>query len=430
MSQNVIAVLEERGFVSQMTETGLREAAETGQLVAYCGFDPTAPSLHIGHVVQVMILAHLQRAGHQAIGLVGGGTGLIGDPSGRSEERPLLDKEAAARNVERIREQLGRFLRFDGPNPAVMVDNLEWLGAWRLVDFLRDIGKHFTINSMLAKDSVRIRLDERDQGLSYTEFSYMLLQSADFLHLHRTLGCNMQVGGSDQWGNITAGADLIRRAAGGQAHGLTSPLLTTSSGAKFGKSAGNAIWVDAELTSPYQLFQYWVNTDDRDVGRFLKIFTFLSLNEIAELERGVQEAPERREAQRRLAHEFVTLVHGPELAASAQAASDILFGRAKGALAETLRGSVIDLLEREIATYHVASAALDEGVGVIDALVGAGLAASRGEARRLIAQKGASLNGEPIADEAASITSASLLDGRAALLSKGKRSHGLLLATL
>jgi tyrosyl-tRNA synthetase len=423
----IIDTLESRGFISQITETGLREESAQRQVTVYCGFDPTAPSLHIGHAIQALALGHFQRHGHRVIALVGGGTGLIGDPSGRSDERKLLSKDDAAANVARIKRQLSGFLSFEGDNPAIIADNYDWLGDWRLVDFLRDIGKHFTINMMLAKDSVRSRLEDREQGLSFTEFSYMLLQSADYLHLHQHYGCTVQIGGSDQWGNITAGIDLVRRVTGHQVHGITSALLTSSSGQKFGKSAGNALWLDPAMTSPYQAYQFWMNADDRDVVRYLKILTMLDLDEIGALEQGVAEHPERREAQRRLAYEFTAIIHGAATARSAQIASDILFGREGIAPSEALRGEVVDLLEREIPVYRAPRAELAAGVGVVQALVAAGLAPSNSQARRLLQQHSVALNGVAVSAEA-NISSGDLLDGRAALLRSGKRSYALVVA--
>jgi tyrosyl-tRNA synthetase len=423
---NIIDTLEARGFINQMTETGLREEAAQRQVTVYCGFDPTAPSLHIGHAIQALALSHFQRHGHRVIALVGGGTGLIGDPSGRSDERKLLSKEDAAHNVARIKQQLSGFLSFEGDNPAQIIDNYDWLGSWKLVDFLRDIGKHFTVNSMLAKDSVRLRLEERDQGISFTEFSYMLLQSADFLHLFEHHGCNVQIGGSDQWGNITAGVDLIRRVTGKQAHGITSALLTSSSGQKFGKSAGNALWLDAKMTSPYQAYQFWMNADDRDVIRYLKMLTFLDFEEIARLEQAVAERPEQREAQRRLSYEFTAIIHSEATARSAQIASDILFGREGVSPVEALRGEVIDLLANEIPVHRAEPATLEAGVAIVQALVAVGLAPSNSQARRLVQQKSVAVNGVP-ASEDTRLTSADLLDGRAILLRSGKRSYGLLL---
>jgi tyrosyl-tRNA synthetase len=281
-TKNIVTVLQERGLVSQMTENGLYEAAASGPLTVYCGFDATAPSLHLGNLVPVMALAHFQRHGHRPILVVGGGTGMIGDPSGKSIERPLLTAEQVAGYVARIRAQLARYLSFEGPAGALIVNNADWLDQFSLIGFLRDIGKHFPVNAMLAKESVQARLEG---GISFTEFSYMLLQATDFLHLFDTYGCTAQIGGHDQWGNLTAGVDLIRRMRGARIHALTVPLITSASGAKFGKSEGNALYLDSNLTTPYQLYQYFINVDDRDVAHYLRLFTFLPLGEIARIER-------------------------------------------------------------------------------------------------------------------------------------------------
>ncbi len=426
--RQIIDILQERHLFHQMTETGLPEAAADGRLTVYCGFDPTASSLHVGHLIQVIILSHFQRCGHRVIALVGGGTGLIGDPSGRSEERKLLSADQTAANVARLRSQLSRFLDFEGPEGAIMADNISWLGSWRLVDFLRDIGKHFTVNTMLAKESVRIRLEDREQGISFTEFSYMLLQAADYLHLHTTYGCTLQVGGSDQWGNITAGVELIRRVSGHTAHGLTSPLLTTASGEKFGKSAGNAIWLDPEMTSPYQFYQYWINTDDRDAVRFLRIFTFLDLAEIAALEQEVIARPEQHQAQRRLAEEITRLVHGAEVAHAVQVASDILFGHTTQDLGSLFSTPVVALLAHEVPSHTVSRAQLAAGLPLLEAVVDLGLARSKSQGRQLIAQGGLSVNGTVVGDIAAVLSTADLLGAGAALIRAGRRHYGLLLA--
>lgn len=428
--RNVIAVLQERGFINQLTETGLPEAAAKERLTLYCGFDPTAPSLQVGNLVPVFAMAHFQRHGHRVIALVGGGTGMIGDPSGKSEERALLSLETVAENAERQRAQLARFLEFDGPNAAIVENNINWLGSWRLVDFLRDVGKHFTVNTMLAKESVRARIESREQGLSFTEFSYMLLQAADYLHLHRSYGCNLQVGGSDQWGNITAGVELIRRVTGTTVHGLTFPLITTASGAKLGKSEGNAIYLDPEMTSPYQFYQYWINTDDRDVIRFLKLFTFLSLEDIAGLEEQMRQAPEQRIPQRVLAYEFTRIVHGEDVARSVQTVSQILFGQTTAPLAELLNDRVVGLLAGEVPTLHASGEQLEEGLPVVDAAVGLGLARSKSQARQLIQQGGLSVNGAVCTDLGARIGEGELIGGRAALVRVGKRHYGLVLRRL
>ncbi|HEY0969620.1 MAG TPA: tyrosine--tRNA ligase, partial [Gemmatimonadales bacterium] len=310
MSDPLIEDLTWRGALYQHTD-GLAEFLSRGTVTGYCGFDPTGSSLHVGHLLPVMGLVRLQQHGHRPLALVGGGTGLIGDPSGRSSERAMITPEEVEANVAGIRGQLERFLDFSGPRAAVMRDNAEWLRSLGAIDLMRDVGRHFTVNYMLAKESVRSRMET---GISYTEFSYMLLQAYDFLELHRREGVALQIGGSDQWGNMTAGMELIRRTVGGEAHVLTFPLLTKSDGTKFGKSAGGAVWLDAERTSPYQFYQFWINADDADVGRLLRLFTFLSREEIEALDRATAEHPERREAQQALARDVTTRAHGEDQA--------------------------------------------------------------------------------------------------------------------
>src|SRR3954462_13972929 len=311
-----------RGMVYQHTD-GLADALATGSVDAYAGFDPTASSLHVGHLVPVMGLAHLQRAGHRPIALVGGGTGMIGDPSGKSAERQLLSAEEIDANSRAIEKQLERFLDFSGAQAARMRDNAEWLRPLKAVDFMRDVGKHFTINYMLAKDSVQSRIEG---GISFTEFSYMLLQAYDFLELNRRDGVTLQIGGSDQWGNITAGLELIRRVQGATAHALTMPLVTTASGTKFGKTESGAVWLDAARTSPYKFYQYWINAEDQDVGRFVRTFTLLSRDEVEALDRATSEHPEKREAQRALARDVTARVHGATAVRAAEEVSGLLFG--------------------------------------------------------------------------------------------------------
>src|SRR5579859_2063150 len=377
MEKSVIDELQQRGFIAQITDTGLEEATKREKLVVYAGFDPTASSLHIGHVIPALALAHFQRYGHKPIALVGGATGLIGDPSGRSGERMLLPEETVEANVEGVKNQLAHFLSFEGDNAAIILNNSDWLSKFKLIEFLRDVGKHFSVNAMLAKDSIRMRLEDREQGISFAEFSYMLLQAADYLHLHEHQGCNVQAGGSDQWGNITAGIDLIRRVHGDSVHGLTYPLLTKADGAKFGKSEGGAIWLDPNLTSPYEMYQYWLNIDDKDVVRFLKIFTFLPMERIAELQREVEERPEARAAQRVLAWEFTSLVHGEEVARAVSKASSFLFGSDPSeldndALAHVTTAAPVTMIDRSQVT---------EGIALEDALILADLAKSKREAR-------------------------------------------------
>lgn len=422
--RNVIAVLQERELLSQITESGLPEAATSGQLYVYCGFDATAPSLHVGNLVPVMALAHFQRHGHRPILVVGGGTSMIGDPSGKSTERPLLTSEQIAEYAGRIRDQLAGYLSFEGPDAALLVNNADWLGKMTMIEFLRDIGKHFSVNAMLAKESVKSRL-ESEQGISFTEFSYMIVQATDFLHLFDTYGCTVQIGGHDQWGNLTAGVELIRRARQVQAHALTVPLITTATGAKFGKSEGNALWLDPTMTTPYQMYQYWINTDDRDVGHYLKVFTFLSLEEIADLERRQAEHPEKREAQRVLAFEITQLIHGEATARAVMAASNILFG---GADIHELTPEVLPHLAGAVPTSTVAATALTEGLPLLDTLVMTGAQPSKGAVRRLVQQGGLYVNDQRWSDAEKPLTRDEALFGRAILLRTGKNKYHLLLA--
>jgi tyrosyl-tRNA synthetase len=402
-----------RGMIYQHTD-GLADSLATGSIGAYAGFDPTASSLHIGHLVPVMGLAHLQRAGHRPVALVGGGTGMIGDPSGKTAERQLLSEEEIGANAKAIGVQLGRFLDFSGPRAARMRDNAEWLRPLKAVDFMRDVGKHFTINYMLAKDSVQSRIEG---GISFTEFSYMLLQAYDFLELNRREGVTLQIGGSDQWGNITAGLELIRRVAGQTAHALTMPLVTTASGSKFGKTEAGAVWLDAARTSPYKFYQYWINVDDRDTGKYLRLFTLMSEDEIEALDKSIETAPGTREAQQALARDVTARVHGAEAARIAEEVSRVLFGKADPS---SLSEQVLRALSEEVPFAEMA-----EGPAVVDALVALKLAASKGAARRLVEQGGVYLNGQRVAGETR-LTSTSALHGKYFLIRKGARDYGLL----
>ncbi|MBM4107627.1 MAG: tyrosine--tRNA ligase [Phycisphaerae bacterium] len=390
---DVLALLKERDMLYQATdEAATRVAFESGRVSCYVGFDPTARSLHVGSLLPILVLAHVQRAGHRAVALVGGATGMVGDPSGRSSERSLLSDADVRGNAEAIRAQLARFLRFDGDNPAAMVNNADWIGPMSVIDWLRDVGKHFTVNSMLAKESVRSRLEDREHGISYTEFSYMLMQAYDFYWLFEHEGCLVQGGGSDQWGNITAGIDLIRRKTGKEAHGFTWPLVTSSAGEKFGKSAGNAVWLDAGLTTPYQFYQYFVRAEDVDVGKYLKFFTFLPVAEIASIMDEHARDPGKRHAQRVLAREVTRIVHGEAAAAEAESASAALFTRGGGGAAEKLK-----TLGDTVPTKPISRAGWAEGpVSAVNLVAMAGVVASKGEARRLIDQKGLSINEEVV----------------------------------
>jgi len=427
LSKTIIDVLEERGFVEQITDTGLREVAATQSLKCYVGFDPTARSLHLGHVIPVMGLAHFQRMGHVPIALVGGGTGMIGDPSGKTVERQLLSKEDVEANARRLQAQLSKFFRFEGVHAALLLNNAEWLLPLKLVDFLRDIGKHFSINAMIAKESVRWRLEERGQGISFTEFSYMLLQAYDFYHLFKHHGCSVQAGGKDQWGNITAGIDLIRRMSGGSGHGITFPLLTTAAGVKIGKTEGaegsEMVWLDAEMTPPYRMYQYWINTDDRDVIKFLKLFTFLELPAIGELEESLKQDPGKREPHRALAFEFTKLAHGENTAQAVRAASEILFGSEVREISK----EVLDALAAEVPCTRISKERLSEGVLLVDILVETKLAKSKRAARDLTGQGGAYVNNVAWKDVEAKINLTQTLSGRAILLRSGKRTYHLLI---
>jgi tyrosyl-tRNA synthetase len=420
-----------RGLLHQHTET-LAGALAASTVSGYAGFDPSAPSLHVGNLVPVMGLAHLQRAGHRPIVLVGGGTGMIGDPSGRTTERQLHSPEQVDENTRLIRAQLERFLDFDGPAAARMVNNADWLLPLNAITFMRDVGKHFTINYMLAKDSVKSRIDA---GISYTEFSYMLLQAYDYLELHRREGVTLQLGGSDQWGNITAGMELIRRTAGADAHALTFPLLTNASGAKFGKSEGGSVWLDPERTSPYRFYQFWINADDRDVGRYLRCFTLLERAEIEALEQMVIDAPERRGAQTRLAQDVTTRVHGEAAARTAAEVSAFIFGSLDPA---QLSGTALELLRSEAPFTEVAESELigapggeEPGAGerrydVLKLLTLTGIAASNGAAKRLLEQGGVSVNRRKLGpNERFLDPERTLLPGNHLIIAKGKKEYAL-----
>jgi tyrosyl-tRNA synthetase len=385
---SVFDTLQQRGFLAQCSdEKELRELLAKEKLTVYAGFDPTADSLHLGHLVPVMALAHFQQAGHRPLLVVGGATGMIGDPSGRSDERNLLSPEQIARNVQAVRAQLARFLDFSGPNPATILDNYDWIGPMSFLDWLRQVGKHFTLGTMLAKDSVKRRL-ESEQGISYTEFSYLTLQAYDFLHLFDTEKCILQVGGADQWGNITAGIDLIRRLRQAAAYGLTFPLVTTQAGEKFGKSAGNALWLDPKRTSIWDFYQYLVRQDDRDVLRFLNLYTFLPPAEIAELEQALHARPEQREAQKALAFEVTKLVHGKAAAKEMVHAAEVVYhSEIKGISDETLAA-----VFASVPATTIRRAELEAGLDLPTILTRTGLAASKAESRRLLQSGGVYVN--------------------------------------
>ena len=408
--------LEWRGMVSEKTE-GAREALAAGPVTAYIGFDPTASSLHVGSLLTVMGLARLQKFGHTPIAIVGGGTGMIGDPSGKSQERNLLSAEQIELNVVGIKAQLERFLDFSGAaNSARIVNNADWLGAIDVLSFLRDVGKHFTVNYMLQKDSVSRRLESED-GISFTEFSYLILQSYDFLQLFDRHKCTFQMGGSDQWGNITAGTDLIRKVRGKKAYGLVWPLLKTSAGTKFGKTEAGTVWLDPERTSPFRFYQFWLNTDDRDVVSHLKLFTWLDQEAITAIQQTVTEKPEAREAQRTLAREMTAMVHGADDLARAERASAVLFG---GPLADASVDEVL-MVFADVPAVTLPRSAFAAGMPATELAVTAGLAASKGEAARLIKQGGLSVNDRKLTDERGSITLEHAFGGELFVLRKGRR---------
>jgi tyrosyl-tRNA synthetase len=414
--------LEARGLVHDSTDRqGLADRLAEGPITVYYGCDPTADSLHIGNLIGLLVLRRFQDAGHRPVALAGGATGMVGDPSGRSEERNLLDDETLSANVAAIKGQMARVLDFDGG--AVLVDNRDWTVGLPLLDFLREVGKHVTVNQMLARESVKTRL-AGENGISYTEFSYMLLQAHDFLRLHADRGVEMQIGGSDQWGNIVSGIDLIRRVRGATAHGLSWPLLTAPDGSKLGKTTGARIWLDPARTSPYQFFQHWMQTDDRQVREFLAKFTLLSMAEVEAVAADHLRHPERREGQRRLASEATTLVHGKAAAVAAAEATAVLFG---GSPLDAGPGA-LEAVAGEVPTAPLPTPAeLEQGVDLVPLLVESGLASSKGDARRSIEQGAVSLNGQKV-PPAATVGSADVIHGRYVLLRKGKRSYALLVS--
>jgi tyrosyl-tRNA synthetase len=414
-AQDILDDLQWRGLIALSTDPGaLREALDAGPVTYYVGFDPTSPSLHHGHLVQVLTARRLQQAGHRPLALVGGSTGLIGDPRPTSE-RTLHTKETVAAWVESIKAQIAPFLSFEGDNAAVMVNNLDWTAPMSAIDFLRDVGKHFRVNKMITKDAVAARLHS-EQGISYTEFSYQLLQGLDFLELFRRYGCTLQFGGSDQWGNLTAGLDLIHRAEGVSVHSFATPLLTRADGSKFSASEGAALWLDPALTSPYAFFQFWLNTDDRDVVTYLKVLSFRSHEEIEELEKAVAERPQARAAQRALAEELTTLVHGAQQCAAVVAASQALFGH--GVL-EELDAVTLAASLAEVPSARVPAGETLPGVAELFALTG--LSPSRSAARRTVAEGGAYVNNHRVDDPEHAPPADALLHGRWVVLRRGKR---------
>ena len=412
---DLLTDLEFRGQIYQNTDSeGLAERLAEGPITAYCGFDPTADSMTVGNLATIMLLCRVQRSGHRAIALVGGGTGLIGDPSGKSEERSLNTGDTVAQWSDNVRGELERFLDFDGSNPALVVNNYDWLGDIKMIDFMRDVGKHFPISYMLAKDSVDSRLQS---GISYTEFSYMVLQAYDFLKLNEAYDCQLQIGGSDQWGNITAGIDLIRRSNGNKAYGLTGPLVTKADGTKFGKSEGGAVWLDAAKTSPYEFWQFWINAEDQKVIDYLKVFTFLEHDAIRQLEESVQNAPEKREAQRTLADEVTALVHSKEAAQQAERISHALFYGEFGALRED------EILQgfHDVPTHSMGT----ESLPLVDLLVEAKVCSSKREARQDVQNGAIYINGDRCTELDRTLGTGDGLHGKYLIIRRGKKKYTL-----
>src|SRR6266480_2855769 len=410
-----------RGMLYDASE-GLEEVLAKQKITAYIGFDPTAASLHVGSLLPIMGLVRLQQHGHTPIALIGGGTGMIGDPSGKTQERQLLSKEQIEYNLEGIKTQLSLFLDFETKtNRAMLINNADWLAPVRMVDFLRDVGKHFTVNYMLAKESVKRRFEEGD-GISFTEFSYMLLQSYDFLVLYDRYGCTLQMGGSDQWGNIVAGTELIRRMRAAKGYGLVFPLVTTSAGIKFGKTEAGSVWLDPNLTSPYRFYQFWINTDDSDVVKYLKFFTMLDQEAIAELEHSVAVSPEKREAQKRLAEEVTRAVHGESNLRKAIQASQVLFG---GAIEDLNASDVFDIFAEVPSSEVPGDTFTGDGVSLVDLVITCGFATSKSAARRLIEDRGIYINNRRVSDVQATINLSALIEGQYLVLRKGARNYHL-----
>ncbi|MEE2781247.1 MAG: tyrosine--tRNA ligase [Planctomycetota bacterium] len=421
---DIFAELDWRGLVHQTTDPqNLRQWLSEGSQIVYAGFDPTSDGLHVGNFVPLMMLRRFQKTGHRPIVLAGGATGMIGDPSGKSEERNLLSAEQIEHNLEGITHELGQFLDFDGPQAARLVNNYDWMKEWDYLTFLRDIGKHFPVNVMLGKESVKARLEETETGMSYTEFSYMLLQAYDFVHLSKTHGCGLQVGGSDQWGNITAGIELARRMGEGGLHGLTCPLLTKSDGTKMGKTEQGAIWLSPKKTSPYVFYQYWYNTEDADVDACLRMLTELSEEEITSLAGERANAPQQRRSQQELASSLTQLVHGDEGLQKANKASEVLFGATIEQMSDAdLTDIFADVPSQELARNQLA----DGGLSIIEALCQSGLAKSKSDARRTVDQGGAYVNNRRVEDQNRSLTQADLASETVMVLRSGKKRYALL----
>lgn len=420
MSNGLIDELKARGLLAQVSdEEGLAAHLDSGSRTVYCGFDPTADSLHIGNLVPLLTLRRFQNHGHRPILLLGGATGLIGDPSGRLDERSLNQSEVVAGWVEKIRGQVEGLVSFAGNNGAIIENNLDWTANLDVISFLRDIGKYFSVNAMIQRESVKTRLDREDQGISYTEFSYMLLQAMDYAELAGRHHCSVQIGGSDQWGNIVSGMDLVRRKHGQDAYALTVPLITKADGTKFGKTAAGAVWLDSARTSPYSFYQFWLNTADADVENFLKIFTFLPLSEIETLMVGFRESPGARQAQKSLAEEVTRLLHGEAALASAMRITDALFG---GSITALTGEDFVQLLQDGMDSTEIS----ESEVGLLSALADSGLAPSRGQARKLVSSGGVGINGEVVDDPEAVLDFSDALHGSFYLLRRGKKNWHLL----
>ena len=430
MATNFVKELEWRGMLHDVMP-GTEEHLLSGMQAAYVGIDPTADSLHIGHLVGAMMLRHFQMAGHKPIGLVGGATGMIGDPSGKSAERNLLDETTLRMNQEAIKMQLSRFLDFesDAENAAVLVNNYDWMKDITFLDFIRDVGKHITVNYMMAKDSVKKRVsDESGEGMSFTEFTYQLVQGYDFLHLYRKYNCTLQMGGSDQWGNITTGTELIRRIDGGKGYALTCPLITKADGTKFGKTESGNVWLDAHKTSPYKFYQYWLNTSDEDAEKYIKIFTFLSREEIEGLVAEHREAPHKRELQRRLAEELTTMVHSRQDLENAVTASSILFGKSTAESLRSLGEETFMEVFEGVPQCHLPIGDIESGLDMVAALSArTGFLKSNGEALRELKQNAISVNKAKV-DDSYTITEKDLISGKFVLLQRGKKNYFVLVA--
>lgn len=419
---NFFQELEWRGFIHTCTP-GVQEHLAKNKVTAYIGFDPTASSLHVGSLLPIMGLVHLQRAGHIPIAIAGGGTGMVGDPSGKAQERKLLSIQDIDSNLFGIKKQLSQFLDFRAKdNPAILVNNADWLTKLSMMEFLRDVGKYFSVNEMLAKESVRARI-EQEQGMSFTEFSYSLLQSYDYLQLYNRYNCTIQMGGSDQWGNITSGIDLVRRHKGAEVHAIVFPLITTSSGVKFGKTEGGTIWLDAERTSPYKFYQFWFNTDDRDVVKYLKFFTLLPEDRINELDKLLKESPEKREAQMILAQEVTKMLHGEAALAQAIKASKIFFG---GEITDVNEKELLDIFSDVPSTEILKDQLGGNGLPMLDLLVTAGIVKSKGEARRMIQGGGVYLNNVRVAEVEKKVSIYDAIHGKFIVMRKGGRNYFLI----